>query len=263
MGSRDLPFPIPLKRPLVFLDLETTGVDITKDRIIQFGAVKIIPFAYEGGPTVPVSICLEINPCMPIPPEVQTLTGITDAMVAGAATFIEKAGHIQQFLAGCDLGGFNHMNFDVPVLWEEFHRAGITWDLDGVKFIDASVIFRKHHPRTLEAAVQMYCGRYHDDAHNALADALATRDVFLGQMARHADLPGDLDALAALCAYDNRVDLAGKIVRNDAGEAVFAFGNSRGVRVVDDPGVATWILGKGFPQQTKMVVRDILNGKRK
>lgn len=245
-----------LTKPLVFIDLETTGLDIAKDRIIEIGAVKLFPDAGQSHFTTLV------NPGFQVSEEVLKLTGISQALLDAASPFRDTAVVFHDFLSGCDLGGFHQIGFDVPVLWEEFFRAGIRWDLSGVRMVDSSVIFKKKEPRNLSAAVQKYCGRPHaEGAHRALVDAEAARDVLMAQLAHYEDLPADVDALAEMCAYEKRVDLAGKIVLNDKGEPCYSFGNSKGVRVVDDPGFAHWMLEKDFPEQTKMVLRSILNAR--
>jgi DNA polymerase-3 subunit epsilon len=240
-------------KPLCFLDLETTGTDPAKDRIISFAGV-----INEGD-----DVWLEwlLNPGIPIPAEATAIHGITDRIVVDRPTFREAAQSIQSFLSGCDLAGYNILNFDVPLLWEEFHRVGITWDLTGVNIIDPCVIFKAMEPRDLTAAMKFYNGKAHEGAHGARADVEATRQVLRGQGTRYAgnpELPVDRAGLSAFCRKDRRVDLAGCIVLNDKSEPCYTAKRVRGVRVKDDPGFGTWMLRNDFPEETKIHLRRIL-----
>lgn len=240
-----------LSRPLVVLDIEATGLDVASDRIISIGMVAVDP----DGPTCRMEEVL--NPGIPIPAEATKIHGYTDEMVSRRYTFKQRATTIYAFLADADLAGFNIHNFDLPLLWEEFHRAGIDWDLSDVNVIDAGALFKKREPRTLEAAVRRYCGREHVGAHDALEDASATLDVLHGQIAAYPELL-NLDAaeLAKHARLDDlpRVDLAGKLVRNAEGDAVFNFGRQKGTRLRDDIGFARWILDRDFSANVKMHV---------
>lgn len=244
-----------LERPLVVFDLETTGVDVAKDRIVSIAGKVFSGDAPETNHTFEYLI----NPGMPIPKAASDVHGITDEMVKNAPKFEQVAGEILARFSGADLAGFNLINFDVPMLWEEFARADTTWNLDGIQIVDAGNIFKKKEPRTLSAGVKFYCGREHADAHNALADVEATAAVLFAQMDIYDDLAKmNLPKLAEFSRMDNRIDLAGKFVRNEAGEAVYNFGKHKGARVSDDPSFAAWMRGKDFTANTLMHVESIL-----
>jgi DNA polymerase-3 subunit epsilon len=246
-------FALFLERPIAFFDIEATGVDVTKDRIVSI----YIDVLYPDGQRQ--SKEWRCNPGFEMSAEVVAIHGITNEAVKDCPPFKEQARGIYSAIRGCDLGGFNLLNFDVPLLWEEFHRAGIKWSLRGVEIIDVGNIFKKKEERTLSAGVRFYCGREHTGAHSADADVRATIDVLDAQLKRYSDLNGlPVSALAKFSQFDDRVDLAGKIVRNKDGEPVYSFGNSKGVRVKDDPGFARWMLGKDFSENTKQALRSIL-----
>jgi DNA polymerase-3 subunit epsilon len=240
------------KRPLAFIDLETTGTDPARDRIVSFAGV-----INEGGSDVWLEET--INPGIPIPAEATAIHGITNEMVAGKRTFRQAAPSIRAFIAGCDLCGYNLLNFDLPLLWEEFYRVGITLDLSGVNVIDPCLIFREKEPRDLTAALMFYCAERHEGAHGAKADVEATRKVLRGQLGRYSDLPTTREELAAFCRSDRRVDLAGTIALNDKGEPCYTAKRVRGVRVKDDPGFAMWMIRNDFPEETKIHLRRILS----
>jgi DNA polymerase-3 subunit epsilon len=244
-------------KPIIFFDIESTGTDPVKDRIISLCAVKVSDlFVFnEIG-----SLNILVNPTIPIPAEATAIHGISEETIKDKAIFGLLAPSIRAFFTGCDLAGFNITNFDVTMLWEEFYRARIDWDLSGVNMIDCGTIFKKKEPRTLAAAVQFYCGEQHDSAHEAKADVLATIKVMRGQMERYADL-GSMDekALHEFSFHEPRFDLAGKLTVDKDGEPVYAFGNSAGEKVKTNPGFARWMLSKDFPTQTKMVLRKYLN----
>lgn len=245
--------------PLLSLDLETTGTKVATDRIVQIGIHYIE--TPEGPPRD--GIDLLINPGVPIPPEATECHGITDEMVADKPRFSEVASALMESIRGCDLVGFNLSNFDVPLLWEEFYRVGITWSLTGVNVVDVGTLFKKLNPRTLSAAVENYCGREHADAHSAIADARATADVFSAMLSRHDNLRHmSVDLLAEESLYEKRFDLAGLIVAGKDGRPTYGFGKNKGTAVADDPGFARWMLSKDFPTQTLMVLREILDGPR-
>ncbi len=257
-----------LDRPLAFIDIESTGTDVAKDRIIDIGlCCYMAEFAYPlpeelDNPERPsFRQAWRVNPGIPIPLTATACHGITDEDVKDCPPFKDVAPTIHRALDGCDLAGFNLSQFDVPLLWEEFDRAGITWNLDGVLVIDAKNIFFKKEARTLSAAVQFYCGEEHVEAHSALADAMATVKVLQAQLNRYPDLGClALDTLAAFCQMDDlpRIDLAGKLVRDKDGDAVYTFGPKRGAKVKDDPGFARWMLSKDFSHNTKIAVEKEL-----
>lgn len=250
-----------IMRPIAYLDLETTGTNIATDAIVSVGIHTDSPIPNEEfGPTT--DFYWLVKPWKPIPPEVEELIGVTNATVENLPSFPTVAVYVHDILSICDLYGFNLRAFDVPLLWEEFYRCGIEWDLSNTLIIDAGCIFKIREERTLSAAMQFYCGKSHDGAHNALDDCKATREVLEAQLKRYADL-GKMDraALAKASEFDGpkRLSYDGKICIGPDGDAIYTFGQkTKGVKVKDDVGFARWILGKDFPEQTKMVIRKLL-----
>ena len=244
-----------LKRPIVFFDLETTGVDTSKDRIVEISMIKIMPNGDEDVKT------RRINPEMPIPPEATAVHGITDEDVKDAPTFRQLAKSLAQFIQGCDFGGFNSNRFDLPVLVEEFLRAGVDVDLKRRKFIDVQNIFHKKEQRTLVAAYKFYCDKDLTDAHSAAADTRATYEVLCSQLDRYDDLENDIDFLADYSERDKTADYAGRILYNDKGEEVFGFGKYRGQKVEEvfrhEPSYYAWMMEGDFPLYTKKVITEI------
>lgn len=247
-----------LTRPLVVLDLETTGVDLARDRITEVAAVKLTPRPGETSYTQTEFATL-VNPGRAVPDEVQTLTGITNEMLVGKPTFRQIAPELLAFLQGCDLGGFGVLGFDLPLLWEEFFRAGLTLDLEGVQVLDAGNVFKKKHERTLAAAVKFYLLREHEGAHRAAADADAATAVLLRQAELYPELR-EAGAMAEYSAFGRRLDLAGHVVLNDAGVPVYNLGKAKGVALAVDPGFGRWMLRQEFPEHTKQVLRRLLPG---
>lgn len=238
--------------PTVFLDIESTGTRVESDRIVQLGLYKF-HHGYEEEKE------FLFNPGIAIPDEVIAVHGITNEMVKDKPQFKDHAPEVREFLFGCNLAGFNLLNFDVPLLWEEFYRAGIVWNTEGVHIIDAGNIFKKKEERSLTAAVMFYCGREHVGAHSALADAKATYEVLKAQCARYKDLPAAIDELAQFSRFEERIDLAGKFVRDKDGDAVYNFGKLKGIKCRHDDGsFIYWMLGKDFSQNTLMAARKIL-----
>lgn len=245
-----------LKNPIIFFDLETTGVDTSKDRIVEISLVKVMPDGEQETKT------RRINPEMPIPPASTAIHGITDEDVKDAPRFREVAKSLAQYIEGCDLGGFNSYKFDLPLLAEEFLRAGVDIDLKKRKMIDVQNIFHKMEQRTLVAAYKFYCDKDLQDAHSAEADTLATYEVLLAQLARYPDdLKNDVDFLADFSLRSKFVDYAGRVVYDDKGVEVFAFGKHRGRSVAEvfrkEPSYYSWIMDGDFPQYTKKVVTEI------
>jgi DNA polymerase-3 subunit epsilon len=244
-------------KPLAFLDLETTGTDIALDAIVSVG---IFTVSHQGGTTSQYQ--MRFKPWKPIPPEVEALIGITNADVEKCPPFKECASDILYRLNGCDIAGFNVRDFDIPLLWEEFYRAGITWDLSKTEVIDAGVIFKLKEARTLTAAMQFYCQKDHSGAHRALDDCLATAEVLEAQLKRYPELAAlDRQGLAKASEYDRpaRASLDGKILTNEAGEAIYGFGKHEGKRVKDHQDYGQWMIAQDFPEQTKMVLRTLLD----
>lgn len=236
-----------IERPIAFLDLEATGRDPARDRIIELGVVSILPDGQRR------TFCQRFNPGVPIHPDATAIHGITDADVAGSPFFSVYAKKIHASLSGKDLGGYNLFRFDLPMLDQEFRRCGLKLDLTGVRVIDCFGIYSKKHQRRLEDAVRQYCGREHDGAHNALADAIATADVFMCQMALYDDLRGmSLQEVADFSRPGDRVyiDLAGKLYRDKDGDACYAFGKYIDRKVREFPDYAMWMMDKDFAGST-------------
>lgn len=245
-----------LRKPLVFFDLETTGTDTAKDRIVEISVLKVHPGGKEETRT------RRVNPEMPIPPASTEVHGITDEDVKDEPTFKQVAKSLANFMEGCDVAGFNSSRFDIPLLAEEFLRAGIDFDFSKRKMVDVQIIFHKKEQRTLEAALKFYCGKDLTDAHSAEADTKATYEVLKGQLAMYPDLENDIDFLSReFSAYNNNVDLAGRIILNEDGVEVFNFGKHRGKSVVEilktEPSFFSWMLDADFPLNTKQVLTRI------
>lgn len=244
-----------LKRPIIFFDLETTGVDTAKDRIVEISMIKIMPDGEE------LTRTRRLNPERPIPPEATAVHGITDEDVKDQPTFAQVAKSLAQFIQGCDFGGFNSNRFDLPVLAEEFLRAGVDVDLKRRKFVDVQTIFHKKEQRTLVAAYKFYCHRDLDDAHSAEADTRATYEVLKAQIDHYDDLENDIDFLAEFSTQHRYADFAGYILYNDKEEEVFGFGKYKGRLVSEvlrsDPGYYAWMSNGDFPLYTKRVLTEI------
>ena len=245
-----------LKNPLVFFDLETTGTNINTDRIVEICYLKVYPNGNEEAKT------MRINPGMHIPEEASAIHGIYDEDVKDCPTFKEVARNIARDIEGCDLAGFNSNRFDIPVLAEEFLRAGVDVDLGRHKFIDVQVIFHKMEQRTLSAAYKFYCGKDLEDAHTAEADTRATYEVLMAQLDRYPEtLKNDVAFLSEYSSFNRNVDFAGRMVYNDAGVEVFNFGKYKGIPVAEvlkkDPGYYSWILNSDFALNTKAMLTKI------
>lgn len=238
-----------LTRPLVFFDLETTGTNITHDRIVEISIVKVMPDGTDTERT------RRINPGMPIPAEATAVHHITDADVANEASFKQIAKSLAEMFKDCDIAGFNSNRFDIPLLLEEFNRAGINLDLSRTRFIDVQTIFHKKEQRTLSAAYRFYCGKNLDDAHSASADTRATYEVLKAQLDRYDDLTNDVKSLSDYSSHGNNVDFAGRLVYDDNHREVINFGKYKGQLAEDvlrkDSGYYGWIMQGDFPQNTK------------
>jgi len=252
---------IPLDRPLVFFDLEATGISTDNDRIVDIAMVKRSP---DGSEAAYSSL---VNPGVPIPREASAVHHITDDMVAAAPSFRELAPRVLEFIGDADLGGFNVAKFDVPMLQAELKRAGYELKLDGRRLLDAQVIYHKMERRTLAAAYQFYCGKPLPDAHRAEPDARASMEVFWAQLGRYAELPKDMDGLAQFCSAKDpgKVDGEGKFVWRN-GEAAFNFGKHRTLTlrevVVKERGYVEWLMraDRTTPELAK-ICRDALEGR--
>lgn len=249
-----------LDRPLAFFDIESTGLNPLNDRIIDLAVVKLLP---DGSRE---SITFRVHPGVPIPSDATRIHGISDADVAGAPPFKDKVQEVIATFEGCDLAGYNMVRYDLPLLSAECARAGQPFDASGRRFIDAQRIFHQRERRDLTAALKFYCGEDHAGAHSALDDVEATIKVLEGQYVKYPDLPPEPDALHAYCnpVDPSHIDREGKLRWRD-GDMVIGFGKNSGVKVSDlvrnDPGYLRWILAKDFPEDTKGLVRQALEGK--
>jgi DNA polymerase-3 subunit epsilon len=256
-----------LRNPICFFDLETTGINITQDRILEIGMIKMMP----NGEILRKSNVL--NPTIPIPLESSLIHGIYDADVKDKPTFKEVAKEYARFLEGSDLGGFNILKFDIPILVEEFLRNGVEFDFSRKKIIDAQKIFHMMEKRTLSAAYKFYCNKDIQDAHTAEADAEASMEVLIAQVERYigqdvtdglgkkiGEIRNDMDALNKITASE-LVDLAGRMVRNDKGQEVFNFGKHKSKAVVmvlkQEPSYYDWMMNGDFPLDTKRKLTEI------
>lgn len=240
-----------LKKPIVFFDLETTGTNITHDRIVEISIIKVMPNGEE------VEYTYRINPEMPIPAEATAVHHITDEDVRNEPTFKQRAKELAKIFQGCDIAGFNSNRFDMPLLAEEFDRADVDFDYTKVKFIDVQTIFHKKEQRTLVAAYKFYCDKDLEGAHSANADTRATLEVLKAQLDRYTDLPNDIEKLAEFSSPNRNVDLQGRIIYNDQGVEVINFGKYKGRPVEEvlrrDPGYYGWIKQGDFSGDTKRV----------
>jgi DNA polymerase-3 subunit epsilon len=257
-----------LRNPVVFLDLETTGMNIATDRIVEIALLKVNIDGSEEEKQ------LRINPEMPIPAEVSQIHGIYDEDIKDAPTFRQVAKTLAKFIEGCDLGGFNSNRFDIPLLAEEFLRADVDIDLKKHKFIDVQAIFHKMEKRTLAAAYKFYCNTDLVDAHSAMADTRATYEVLKAQLDVYKDavfedgkgvktvpIVNDVDKLSEFSSYDRNVDFVGRIVYDDNGVEVFNFGKNKGIPVEkvfrEQPGYYGWMMESEFPLYTKKVLTKL------
>ncbi|MBQ2025789.1 MAG: 3'-5' exonuclease [Paludibacteraceae bacterium] len=245
-----------LKNPIIFFDLETTGLDIANDRIVEIAYIKVYPNGNEE------QFTYRINPGMPIPAASTAVHGITDDDVKDCPTFKEMAKKIAADFKGSDLAGYNSARFDLPMLAEEFLRADVDIDLSTRKMVDVQTIFHKKEQRTLSAAYKFYCKQDLTDAHAAMADTKATYEILKSQLEFYPDLQNDIAYLAAYTCTSKNVDFSGRIVYNDKGEEVINFGKYKGQRVGDvlknDPGYYGWIMQADFPLTTKQAFTRIL-----
>ena len=244
-----------LKNPIIFFDLETTGINIAQDRIVEISYLKVDQNGNETSKT------MRINPEMPIPEQSTEIHGISDDDVKDSPTFNEVAKSLARDFEGCDLGGYNSVRFDIPLLAEEFLRAGVEIDLKRRKFVDVQVIFMKMEPRTLAAACKFFLGKELEDAHSASADTRATYEVLQAQLDKYPNLENDIGKLAEFSAHNRNVDFAGRIVLNDEDVEVFNFGKHKGKTVIQvleqDPGYYGWMMNGDFPLYTKKVLTNI------
>jgi DNA polymerase-3 subunit epsilon len=245
-----------LTRPIAFIDLETTGINISVDRIVEIAIVKIFP----DGTRQPKRKL--INPLMPIPKASSDIHGITDEMVKDAPSFKQAANEIKQFMEGCDLGGYNSNRFDIPMLIEEFLRIGIDFSTDGRKMVDVQKIFHQMEQRTLSAAYKFYCQKTLEGAHSAEVDATATWEVLEAQVEKYPNIGNTVDSIVKFTGEDDIVDFARRFIK-DKGVEVFNFGKHKGKPVVqvlkEEPQYYDWMMKGDFAMNTKQKLTEILN----
>ena len=244
-----------LSKPICFFDLETTGIDITKDRIVEISILKVYPNGNKESKT------WLVNPTIPIPKAASDVHGITDERVAGEPTFKELAKQIHNMIKDSDLAGYNSDRFDIPLLAEEMLRAEVDFDLGNRVSVDVQTIFHKMEQRTLSAAYKFYCGKDLIDAHTASADTNATYEILKAQLDRYDSLENNIKKLSEFTYRKQIADFAGFIGYNDKGEEVFTFGKHKGKRVEDifdeEPGYFGWLLSADFPLYTKKILTAI------
>ena len=253
-----------LTKPLVFFDLETTGINIASDRIVELSYHKLFPDGSSEGKTwrvKPVMMKDGVEVQMPIPPEASAVHGIYDDDLRDCPTFRQIAADVAKVLEGCDLAGYNSAHFDLPLLAEEFARTEVNIDLKRMKMVDVFTIFTKNEPRNLTAAYKFYCGKDLTDAHSANADTLATYEVLMAQLERY-DIPDTVDGLAEYTQGKQPfADFAGRIYLDENGVECFNFGKYKGQRVIDvfrrDTGYYGWLTAGDFPEYTKRVFTRI------
>lgn len=248
-----------LKKPLVLFDLETTGVNVTSDKIVELSYIKVFPNGSKEEKT------LRFNPGRPIPKEATAVHHITDEDVANEPLFKARAKELLNVFEGCDIAGFNSNRFDIPLLVEEFLNAGVSFDYHRCRFVDVQTIFHKMEQRTLIAAYKFYCGKDLTEAHSANADTMATYEVLKAQLDKYQSiLKNDIEFLSEFSSHNKNVDLAGRIIYDEKKEPVFNFGKYKGVSVksilMKDPGYYSWIMQGDFSQDTKNVLLKIKLG---
>lgn len=249
---------IKITKPLVFIDLETTGLSISTDRIVEISILKMNPDQSTEIKT------LRVNPEIPIPQESINIHGITDEDVKDEPSFAKVAKTIAQFIGNADISGYNVLKFDIPLLMEEFLRNNIDFNLDGRKIVDVQHIFHKKEKRDLAAAYKFYCNKEIVNQHSAEADIIATKEVLLAQIEKYDDLDNSIDALYDFTGKqsENNVDLAGRIIKDEKGNIVFNFGKYKGQIVTDifqkDPAYYGWMMKNDFPLYTKKKLTELI-----
>lgn len=244
-----------LNRPICFFDLETTGIDVAKDRIVEISILKIFPNGNRESKT------WLVNPTIPIPFQASQVHGITDEKVANEPTFKELSGQIYTMIKDSDLAGYNSDRFDIPLLAEELLRAEVDFDMKNRVSVDVQTIFHKKEERTLSAAYKFYCNQSLENAHSAEADTNATYEILKAQLDRYEDLENDVKLLSEFTTRKKAVDFAGFIALDDKGQEIFTFGKHKGALVEDvfekEPGYFGWIQNADFPLYTKKVLTGI------
>ncbi len=256
LAGKEILIMLKLTRPLAFIDLETTGINLGTDRILEIGMVKILP---DGNKSNKRKL---INPEMPIPPASTEVHGITNEMVKDAPTFKQAANDIKQFLDNCDLSGYNSNRFDIPLLMEEFLRVEVEFDMKGRKLVDVQKVFHMMEQRTLSAAYKFYCHKNLEGAHSAEVDATATMEILEAQVERYPQMGNTVDSILKFTGEEVIVDFARRFIM-DKGIEVFNFGKHKGRPVVDvlksEPQYYDWMMRGDFPLHTKQKLTEILN----
>jgi DNA polymerase-3 subunit epsilon len=244
-----------LNRPICFFDLETTGIDIGKDRIVEISIFKVFPNGNKESKT------WLVNPTIPIPPQSTAVHGIDDAKVANEPTFAQLANQIHNMIKDSDLAGYNSDRFDIPLLAEELLRAGLDFDMKHRLSVDVQTVFHKMEERTLSAAFKFYCGKILDNAHSAEADTKATYEILKAQLDRYPELENDIKILSEFTTRKKIADFAGMIAFDKEGDEIFTFGKHKGAKVEKvfetEPGYFSWIQNADFPLYTKKVLTAI------
>jgi len=248
-----------LKKPICFFDLETTGTNPGKDRIVEIAILKLDTNNQKK------EMVWRVNPGCPIPDEATSVHGITDEMVKDQPSFKYYSKEIHNFIEGCDLGGYNIDKFDLPLLVEEFIRSDI--DVSSfvkVKTVDVQTIFFKKEPRDLSSALKFYCNKDHGNAHTALDDTIATYEVLLSQLDKYDDLEPSVDFLSTLTKRNKNIDFAGRIIEDNDGDAIFNFGKHKGKKVkkilTEEKGYYSWMMNSDFPEYTKKIITQVKLG---
>ena len=246
-----------LSRPIAFLDLETTGINITNDRIVEIAIVKI---QVDGSQQIKRKL---LNPTIPIPKASSDVHGITDEMVKDAPTFKQVANELKQFMDNCDMGGYNSNRFDLPLLIEEFSRSGVPFNIDGRKMVDVQKVFHQMEQRTLSAAYKFYCNKTLEGAHGAEADATATWEILEAQIERYPNLGDTVETIVKFTGEDDIVDFARRFVKDDKGVEIFNFGKHKGKSIAqvlkEEPQYYDWMMKGDFALNTKQKLTEILN----
>lgn len=244
-----------LEKPIIFFDLETTGIDIARDRIVEISILKIYPNGNKESKT------WLVNPEMVIPESSIAIHGITNEKVANEPTFKEIVLDVNTLIDGCDFAGFNSNRFDIPILAEEMLRSDVEFSMDERVAIDVQTIFHKMEQRTLSAAYKFYCNKSLENAHSAEADTLATYEVLLGQLDKYEELENDVKFLSEFSSHRGRADFAGFILYDEEGDEIFSFGKHKGRKVKEilesEQGYYSWIINADFPLYTKQVLKSI------
>lgn len=244
-----------LTKPICFFDLETTGINVTNDRIVEIAIFKVYPNGNKESKT------WLVNPTIPIPAETTAVHGITDEKVANEPTFAQLASTVYNMIKDSDLAGFNSDRFDIPLLAEELLRAGVDFDMKNRVAVDIQTIFHKKEERTLSAAYKFYCGETLENAHSAEADTMATYEILKSQLERYDDLPRDMKSLSEYTTRKKTADFAGFIIVDKDNDEAFSFGKHKGKKVNDvldaEPGYFSWLQNADFPLYTKKVLTAI------